>query len=75
MTTSPRLSFKGYNIKTALYRNKDTIKTIVALFGTINIATMDWKVFSITLIGGVVTLGVKLLMDAVDYYFTEVELN
>ena len=31
MAKSPRLSFKGYNIKKALYRNKDAVKAILAL--------------------------------------------
>lgn len=71
---SPRKSFKGYDFGIALYRNKDMIKTIIALFGTINIVTTDWKVFGISLLGAVLTLVVKLGQDAVDYYFTEVEI-
>jgi hypothetical protein len=74
MATSPRLSFKGYNLGVALSRNKDYIKSIVALFGTINVVTMDWKVFLLTLLGMGVSLVGKLLIDATDYFFTEVEL-
>lgn len=71
---SPRKSFKGYDFGVALYRNKDMIKAIVALFGTINIIETDWKVFGITLAGALLTLAVKMAQDAIDYYFTEVDI-
>ena len=71
---SPRLSFKGYNFPTALYRNKDSIKAIIAILGGINLATgFDTKIVLISLLSSVFALGVKLIADAVDYYFTEVE--
>jgi hypothetical protein len=69
------MSFKGYRLSTALYRNKDAIKGIVALLGGVQFALgFDWKALLLTLAGGVATLAVKLLMDATDYFFTEVEL-
>lgn len=68
-----RYSFKGYDIFTAIYNNKDLIKTIVGIFGTINLLSMDWPVFFTTLGISVGTLLVKLGIDALDYYFTEVE--
>jgi hypothetical protein len=72
--SSPRRSWIGYSFTEALARNKDYIKSIVAFFGTINIVTTDWKIFFLTLAGMVIALAGKLLQDAVDYYFSEVEL-
>jgi hypothetical protein len=78
MAVSPRLSFKGYRIGQALYRNKDFIKSIIAILGTVNIAMgvsgIDWAVIAWSLGGAVLTLCIKLLSDAVDYYFSEVQL-
>jgi hypothetical protein len=74
MTTSPRLSFEGYSLPTALYRNIDSIKAIVALIAGANFFSgFDWELFGISLASGFVALAVKLLADAVDYYFKEVE--
>lgn len=74
MTTSFRYSFKGYDIFTAIYNNKDLVKAILAIFGTINFISMDWRVFLTTLGVSVGALAVKLVIDALDFYFTEVEL-
>jgi hypothetical protein len=75
MAKSPRLSFKGYRFSEALYRNKDAIKAIVAILGGISFATqMDWKIISISLATASTALVVKLLADAVDFYFTEVDV-
>jgi hypothetical protein len=78
MATSPRLSFKGYAFGVALYRNKDAIKNIVAVLGTystyLGVTGFDWIAFLLALGGAVLVLGYKLLQDAVDYYFTEVEI-
>lgn len=72
---SARLSFKGYRFSEALYRNKDSVKAIVALLAGVNtFIGFDWKTFGTTIGVAVLGLGVKLLMDAVDFYFTEVEL-
>lgn len=78
MVTSPRLSFKGYNLGTALYRNKDTVKLITAAITGYNAfiisgAGFQWKAFLISI--GVAFAGLlgKLLTDAVDYFFTEVQ--
>lgn len=75
MVKSPRLSFRGYSLPTALYRNLDSIKAIVALITGANFFTgFELKTFLISLASGFVALLVKLLADAVDYYFAEVEL-
>lgn len=75
MTTSPRFSFKGYQFSEALYRNKDSIKGILALLAGINTFTgFNWKTFLLSLGVAFVGLGVKLLADAVDYYFSEVQI-
>ncbi len=71
---SYRYSFKGYDVLTALYNNKDLIKTILGIFGTINLLSVDWVVFFTTLGVSVGTLAIKLIIDALDYFFTEVEI-
>lgn len=74
MAKSPRLSFKGYKFSEALYRNKDSVKIITAILSAVNLATLDWTVLVSSLGLAVVSLGIKLVIDAIDYYFTEVEL-
>jgi len=72
---SPRLSFKGYRFTEALYRNKDSVKGLVAILAGINVVTgFDYKTMLITLAGGAVGLAVKLVSDLVDFYFTEVDV-
>lgn len=74
MVKSPRLSWKGYSLPTALYRNIDSIKAIVALITGANFFMgFEWQTFLLSLASGLVTLVVKLFADAVDYYFAEVE--
>jgi hypothetical protein len=78
MAKSARLSFKGYKIQEALYRNKDAIKyiaTIIAGYSAYTTATgFDIKMFGIAIGAGIATLGGKLLLDAIDFYFTDVDL-
>lgn len=75
MAKSPRLSFKGYSFGEALYRNKDAIKGIIAIIGGVNFAVgFEWKTLGISMVGGFGALAVKLVADAVDFYFGEVEL-
>ena len=74
MTKSPRKSFKGYSLWTALARNVDSIKAIVAILAAINVVGFDWKVFSMTLLAAGIALVTKLLADAVDFFFGEVDL-
>jgi hypothetical protein len=78
MTKSPRLSFTGYSVGTALYRNKDNIKAIVALLGTYmtyvtSSGGFDWKAFLIAFGLAGSALAVKLIADAVDFYFAEIQ--
>jgi len=74
-TTSPRLSFKGYSLKKALYRNKDAVKAIIALITGANfLGGFDWNKFLLSLAAGVIALASKLLVDAIDYWFGEIEL-
>jgi hypothetical protein len=78
MAKSIKGSFQGYNLNTALYRNKDAIKYIATIItGYSAYSTMTgfgWKSFLIAIGAGVGTLAGKLLMDAFDFYFTEVEI-
>lgn len=73
-----RYSFEGYNFGEALFRNKDSIKVIITILSGINFASAlggsyDWKTLAISLGAAVGMLGVKLLSDAIDYYFKEVK--
>jgi len=75
MVKSARLSFKGYRFGEALYRNKDSIKGIIAILAGINtLLGFNWKTLGMNLGIAFIGLSVKLLSDAVDFYFTEVEL-
>jgi hypothetical protein len=78
MTNSPRLSFKGYRFSEALFRNKDSIKGIVAVLGAystyLGATGFDTKAFAAALAVAGSALGVKLLADAVDFYFSEVKV-
>lgn len=79
-TTSPRLSFKGYSFKKALYRNINEIKTIVTLLGTwttyVSTTTgFDWKAFVAAVGIATSALVIKLFSDAVDFYFKDVEIT
>jgi hypothetical protein len=70
---SKRLSFKGYSFSVALGRNVDAIKAVVALLTGANyMLGFDWKTLGISLIAGIATLAVKLLADAVDFYFSDI---
>lgn len=70
---SPRMSFKDYSFRKALVRNKDSVKAILALIaGTNFFVGFEPKVFLLSLTAGVVALGVKLLVDAVDFWYGEI---
>jgi hypothetical protein len=80
MAASPRLSFSGYKFSEALYRNKDAVKALVMVLGGYNTyitvtGGFDWKALAISLGVAVGALGVKLISDAVDFFFTEVTLE
>lgn len=73
---SPRLSFKGYKFSMALYRNIDTVKGLVAIIAGYSYLTgFQWEQFVLALSASVIGLAGKLLADAVDYFFKEVEIK
>jgi hypothetical protein len=79
MAKSPQMTWKGYRFSEALYRNIDSIKAIIAIIGGLNFASIlsagfDWKTLGISLGAALAALMVKLLADAVDFYFKEVDL-
>jgi hypothetical protein len=75
MVKSPRLSFKGYKLSEALYRNKDLVKALIVLITGYGYFTgFELSQFLIALSTGVLALTGKLLLDAADYFFTEVDL-
>jgi hypothetical protein len=75
MVLSPRLSFKGYSIREALFRNKEYIKAILVVISGFNFYTgFDWKKALFSILAGIATLGVKMIIDAIDFYFTEIEV-
>jgi len=68
-------SFKGYSFTEALARNKDSVKAIVAIITGANFFVgFDLRVFLLSLAAGGIALAMKLLQDAVDFYFGEIEL-
>lgn len=75
MAISPRLSFKGYRLSTALARNKEYFKALILLITGYNYMTgFDFLTFCYSIMGAVIVLVGKLLMDAYDFYFTEVDI-
>lgn len=80
MAKSKIRTFEGYSFSVAMYRNKDNIKGLVTIITgwnafLISNTGFDWKAFGLSIAIGVVTLCGKLLSDAVDFYFSEPELN
>lgn len=71
---SPRKSFKGYRFNEALYRNKDAIKYTLSAIAGVNLVTFDLNIFLLTTAGALIALAAKLIQDAIDYYYTEVEI-
>lgn len=75
---SPAGTFKGYNFWTALSRNKDAIKAVVAVLGAyttyLGVAGFDWKAFLAAIGLATAALAVKLIEDAVDFFTSSVEL-
>lgn len=72
---SPRLSFKGYNILIALDKNKDLVKGLVAVIaGYSYFNGFSLPAFWTAVGSSVVVLAGKLLVDAIDYFFSEVTL-
>ena len=71
-TISPAMSFKGFNLMTLLYRNKEAIKLLIAfLIGYNYFAGFSLSSFLFG-IGGL--LG-KMAIDTIDFYFTDVKLK
>lgn len=76
MTLSPRLSFQGYRISEALYRNKDILKLLLGVITGYSYFTgFEWMPFTIAVGGAIVLLVTKLAFDAFDYYFSEVDIS
>lgn len=76
MVNSPRLSFKGYSFPKALYRNKDIVKALLLFI--VGYGYFQGFVLSAFLSGlgmSTAALAGKLVLDAFDYYFSEVELQ
>ena len=71
--TSGKASFEGYNFREALSRNKDSVKAIVAIITGANFFVgFDFRIFLLSLAAGAVALAMKLLQDAIDFYFGEI---
>lgn len=75
MVKSPRFSFKGYKFSEALYRNKDLLKGVVVLVtGVTSFVGFNWRTFGMSVGAALLGLVGKLVLDAFDYFFTEVDL-
>lgn len=75
MATSPRLSFKGYSFLEALNRNKDLLKGVIVLITGYSYFTgFNLKTFLLSLGAAVAVLIGKLILDAFDFFFSEVQV-
>ena len=69
-------SFSGYSFPKALARNKDAVKSFLAIIGGLNlIPPFSWKMFFISMGVGLFALAIKIAADAVDFYASEVDLT
>jgi len=74
--TSNSLSMKGWNPKTWLKRNKDSLKTLIALMiGLIGTAFGGNNVFLVALFGSASAAGTRIALDTFDYFVSEVSVN
>jgi len=71
---SETLSLKGYDIKTWLKENKDSIKTTVATIGGLLVASRPISIWIQILFGGSTGLITKWALDALDFWVSRVEL-
>ena len=70
--TSPRWSWKGYDLGVLLQRNKDTIKVLsMFIFGYSYFEGFQFKVFLI----GLLAIAGKMAVDSIDFFLTEVKLE
>lgn len=75
MILSPRKSFKGYSFKEALVRNKQWVKGIVLTISGIDFYTgFSWKKTLALLGAGIATLIIKMIIDAIDFWYSEIEI-
>lgn len=70
---SPKFSFKGWNFKTWVSKNKDSLKLIVSGVAGLGTAfavglSPTWSAFA----GTLVAAGSKLVLDSLDYYTSQV---
>jgi len=75
---SKKGSWDGYDIMTALVRNKDSLKVILSVLSTYSayatVTGVDWREFLIVFGFAVGTLAFKLLLDAIEFRQTNVKL-
>ena len=67
---SPKFSLKGWDFKKWIKGNKDVIKIIIGAVVAISVANPELLPVNLTI--GVGAIGVKAILDIVDYFSTEV---
>lgn len=70
---SPSMSFKGWNVKEWIKGNKEAIKIIVGAVVAISALYPALAVYFAA--GGIGALIIKLILDIVDFYGSEVKLS
>lgn len=72
---SSRRSFKGYSLMQAIMNNSNEIKLFLAALALVGGAGFNWKLFLLTSGVGFIILCLKVGLDAVHFYFKEVEIK
>lgn len=72
---SKSMSFEGYSLKVWAKHNKGNLRLVLSgCLGLIAMGLTDVSVPWAIALGGVVTTGSKLVLDAFDYFLSEVEI-
>lgn len=77
---SPPLSFKGWLLSVWFVKNKDFVKTALTIYSTVVGAVQLTTLAGLAAVGYatlglLLSLGIKLAADAVDFFFSAVELK
>lgn len=75
-TISPAGSFQGWQFYVWLKRNKENIKLLAAALGGALMYTLSpYPFFTTATVSAITGATGKLVLDAVDFYFTDVKLS
>ena len=71
MTESKKFSFRGWNFKTWLGKNKGSLKTVVSLLLGLVATRFGDSAFVSAVFGSASAAGTRIVLDTVDYFITE----